>query len=370
MSQRKRHWFFSVCLIIISGLVVYFGTSHDAMLYHQQIGEVIGIKEQSPITTVDEFKNKDQTTAQILTMRLLNGPHQGQVYQVKNTYSRSGGITHHYRLYQSAFLTRHYTKGQVIYQISHFKRDTTLLMMCWLLLVVLIVMMNWQSLRTLLSVVINFILFIIFVQVDVIWNLTNFFWLFAFSALLFTAISLSIVIGLNKQFVVSFLAIVLATSMALGLGSLVLKLFGSGNVHYEALNYATQSPTQLFFSATVIGLLGAVMDAAIDIVSTLFALAQAGENISPRQIFQSGMKVGQAIMGPLTNVLLLIFFSETVTMAILFFRTGNTFAYTFSWTMSLGIIQTLISGIGITLVVPIASLLSSYYLKAGHPNGN
>ena len=46
----------------------------------------------------------------------------------------------------------------------------------------------------------------------------------------------------------------------------------------------------------------------------------------------------------------------------LFFRTGNSIAYTFEWTMSLGIIQSLISGIGITLVIPSASLLSSLVL--------
>ena len=136
-------------------------------------------------------------------------------------------------------------------------------------------------------------------------------------------------------------------------------------VHYEALDFATQSPKQLFLAATVIGLLGAVMDAATDIVSTLFEMKRTQPEISRKQLFISGQNVGKSIMGPLVNVLLLIFFAETVTMAVLFFRTGNSIAYTFEWTMSLGIIQSLISGIGITLVIPSASLLSSLVLGGG-----
>lgn len=49
-------------------------------------------------------------------------------------------------------------------------------------------------------------------------------------------------------------------------------------------------------------------------------------------------------------------------MAILYFKTGNSIAYTFEWTMALGIVQTLVSGIGVTLVIPCASFLSAKVL--------
>ena len=42
-------------------------------------------------------------------------------------------------------------------------------------------------------------------------------------------------------------------------------------------------------------------------------------------------------MGPLINVLLLIFFAETFAMSVLYFKTGNSIAYTFEWTMALGV---------------------------------
>ena len=91
-------------------------------------------------------------------------------------------------------------------------------------------------------------------------------------------------------------------------------------------------------------------------------MKRTDEKISERQLFKSGMAVGRSIMGPLINVLLMIFFAETFTMAILYFKTGNSIAYTFEWTMALGIVQTLVSGIGVTLVIPCASFLSAKFL--------
>ena len=105
------------------------------------------------------------------------------------------------------------------------------------------------------------------------------------------------------------------------------------------------------------------MDASTDIVSTLFELKRTQPEISAKQLFKSGQGVGHAIMGPLINVLLMIFFAETFAIAVLYFRTGNTYGYTFAWAMGLGVAQALISGIGITLVIPTASFLCSRFLS-------
>ena len=235
-------------------------------------------------------------------------------------------------------------------------------MLLWLVIVLLYATMKLNGLKTLFSVAVNFVVFLIFVQLDVMLNLTNFFWLFAAAAFIFTILSLWLVIGFNKQWFVTCASVVSGTVIALLIGLIAMNVTNGKGVHYEALDYATQSPKQLFLAATVIGLLGTVMDAATDIVSTLFEMKRTDEKISERQLFKSGMAVGRSIMGPLINVLLMIFFAETFTMAILYFKTGNSIAYTFEWTMALGIVQTLVSGIGVTLVIPCASFLSAKVL--------
>ena len=349
--MSKKRTLIEVIVLLLSGLVLYFFTSHDAFLYKQDIGRVIKVENAKPVQTEDAYENKDETTEQSLTLKIINGSRKGEIIHLKNQFSKSGAYDQEYYKGQQVFLKLHHDGGKLTAVISHYKRDTYLVMMLWLVVGLLYLTMHVKGLRALLSVAINFVIFLIFVQMDVI------------SAVLFTGLSLILVIGWNKQTLVSFLSIVIGTTMAMAIGVGILNLTGNNGIHYEALDYATQQPEQLFLSATIIGLLGAVLDASTDIVSTLFELKRTQPEISAKQLFKSGQGVGHAIMGPLINVLLMIFFAETFAIAVLYFRTGNTYGYTFAWAMGLGVAQALISGIGITLVIPTASFLCSRFLS-------
>lgn len=48
-------------------------------------------------------------------------------------------------------------------------------------------------------------------------------------------------------------------------------------------------------------------------------------------------------------------------MSLLYLRNGNSWAYTFQMNMALGLVQTIIAGIGIVLTVPVASWLAAYF---------
>lgn len=360
--QFKLKSMWHVALILLSGVILYFFVSNDEFLYQQPIGKVVAVKEEKPTKTTDVYNNSDETTRQHLTFEILNGKYKGKTVKISNTYSRSGGLDQKFRTGQKVFLNV-YKKGDTLEAtISDYKRDVYLVMFSWLVVVLLYLTMQFQGLRSLLSVLLNFVIFLFVVQLDVKLNLNNFFWIFAGAAIVFTALSLVLVIGFNWQCLVTFTSIFLGTTIALVIGCLALYATNSKGVHYEALDYATQSPQQLFLAATVIGLLGAVMDAATDIVSTLFEMKRSQPTIAKKQLFKSGQAVGRSIMGPLVNVLLLIFFAETFAMSVLYFRTGNSIPYTFEWTMALGVVQALISGIGIVLTIPIASFLSAQVL--------
>lgn len=191
--------------------------------------------------------------------------------------------------------------------INNYKRDVYLIMLCWAVVVLLFLVTQIRGFTSLISVILNFIIFLLCVQLDVKWNINNFFWIFATVAVIFLALSLVLVIGFNWQCLVTFSSIFIGTTLAMIIGVVAMQVTNDKGVHYEALDFATQSPKQLFLAATVIGLLGAVMDAATDIVSTLFEMKRTQPEISRKQLFISGQNVGKSIMGPLVNVLLLIF---------------------------------------------------------------
>lgn len=105
------------------------------------------------------------------------------------------------------------------------------------------------------------------------------------------------------------------------------------------------------------------MDEATDIVSSLYELVQTKKDITVQQLIKSGRTMGQEIMGPLINVLVLIFIAEELPMLILYLRDNNTLGSAFGFTLSLGATQSVISAIGIVLTVVFATGCSLLFLK-------
>ncbi|KLD57429.1 hypothetical protein WP50_33915 [Lactiplantibacillus plantarum] len=117
-------------------------------------------------------------------------------------------------------------------------------------------------------------------------------------------------------------------TMAVIISLIVFAVTHERGVTYESMQYVTQVPRPLFLVETVLGSLGAVMDESTDIVASLFQLKTERPDIAPRQVFKSGIQIGRSIMGPLINVLFLIFMADTFAMTLLYFRNGNSWGYT------------------------------------------
>ncbi|MCI2152507.1 MAG: YibE/F family protein, partial [Leuconostoc mesenteroides] len=164
-------------------------------------------------------------------------------------------------------------------------------------------------------------------------------------------------LGRTLQMVVTLLATLLSTVLTMFIMFAALKITGNEGVHFETMSYVTQVPVTLFIAQTIIGVLGAVMDEAADIVAALFGLRREKIERHFKDYWHAGMNVGRDIMGTLINVLFMIFIAETMPMVFLMLRNGNNWPYILDQIMNLGILQTVISGIGIVLAVPVTSAL-------------
>ena len=70
-------------------------------------------------------------------------------------------LTKKYHLGQQIFVNIHEHRGQKDVVISHYKRDVYLIMLSWLVVILLYLTMQFQGIRSLLSVILNFVLFFI-----------------------------------------------------------------------------------------------------------------------------------------------------------------------------------------------------------------
>ncbi|MFD1421300.1 YibE/F family protein [Lactiplantibacillus songbeiensis] len=361
-QQVKRHWgLWLTIIVVVLGLIGVGLTRWDAPLYQQTVAKVTQVHAINRNSSTDEFQNKDVTYQQAVTVRVLNHRHQGQTYQIRNTYTKSGAMDQAYRVGDQVFVRVPATKSSSV-TIQGLKRDTALAFVAWLALALLLLIMRFSGLMALLSVTLNAVLFYGAIQLDLMTNGGHLYSLFGVLAVIFAVLTLWLVQGFSRQMLVTLGATVAGTGIAVIISLIVFAVTHERGVTYEAMQYVTQVPRPLFLVETVLGSLGAVMDESTDIVASLFQLKQERPDIAPNQVFRSGLQIGHSIMGPLINVLFLIFMADTFAMTLLYLRNGNNWGYTFSMNMSLGMVQSLISGIGIVLAIPVASWLASRLL--------
>lgn len=116
----------------------------------------------------------------------------------------------------------------------------------------------------------------------------------------------------------------------------------------------------LLFASILISSLGAVMDMAMSIASTLFELYSNNPKLSRKSLFMSGMNVGHDMMGTMTNTLILAFTGASLNMLILIYS-YNVPYYQLINTDMLGIeiIQAISGSIAVVLTVPIVAFVSA-----------
>lgn len=366
MKLRGRQWWLWLIIMLLVGGGLFLFTKHDAWLYSRPVAVVTQVETTSRQRQRDQFKNTDYLVDQRLKVRLLNTSHRGQTLVVRNHYTVSETMSLHYRRGNQVFLSQlHSKKGRLSAMVSGLKRDMVMVMLVWLVVVMLVLMMGHASLRAFASLVANTALFILAINLDLKWQGRGVLLLFSLLAVAFTVISLLLIMGPTRKMLAALLATVVATTVAVTLSWLLIVLTHERGLYFESMMYVTQVQRPLFIAETILGSLGAVMDVSSDIVATLFEVKRLQPTVSRRQLMAAGRRVGQQVMGPLTNVLMLIFAAEMLTSSVLFLRNGNSWGYTFSMTMSLGITQSLVCGIGIILAIPLTSWLMAVMIGKG-----
>ena len=115
----------------------------------------------------------------------------------------------------------------------------------------------------------------------------------------------------------------------------------------------------LLFSGLLISSLGATMDVAMSIASSMAEVQAQTPDISRRALFQAGMRVGRDMMGTDSNTLILAFAGGSVSMLVL------DYAYDLSWlqiinsnNIGIAVMQGLAGSFGVVLSVPVTVALA------------
>lgn len=360
----KQITYYVILLLCVGASFIFIQFNHG--LYDQPIAKVIETTLEETTEVTDIHNNEDILYTQKLKAVIKNGSQKGQIVYLTNKYSSSGAYDQSYHIGNELFvwLDKNET-GQTILtgSISDVKRDKYLLPVLWIFIFTLLFIGKKQGLFAIVSLIINAVLLAF--ALDIYVNNANISLLLVcgVTVILFTVTSLLLVNGLNEKTYAAIFATLLGTFASVFIAYFVLWVTGENGIRYEAMDFLTRPYKIVFLSGLFIGSLGAVMDVAITMSSSVFELFEKDNEIPVNVLKKSGLDIGKDIMGTMTSILFFAYISGSIPMLILYFKNGSPLHFTLSLHLSLELARALAGGIGIVLTIPIGLYISIFFVN-------
>ncbi|PTK10745.1 YibE/F family protein [Mammaliicoccus sciuri] len=360
-QQLTKPFNVAILIFIVCVVIAYIFTQHNAQYYKTPIGQITDITHQSSQTTIDQNKNKDTLHKEQIHLEIQNGQHKGDRITVPHKYADSLTDSEKYHVNDQVLLSYKGKEDTAI--IKGLKRDGAVTLMTGLFLLTLLIVGRKSGLYSIISLIINVTVLLLMIDYFMKHNNHHFFILMTATVIFSTIVSLLLVSGFKRRTFVAIISTLLGTFLSIGIAQLVMMFTNGDGVKYETMSFLTIQPTQIFLASVLIGSLGAVMDVAITLTSSLYEIKAQHPEISLKQLRQSGTNIGKDIMGTMTNILFFAYLSGSIPMIILYFKNSNTITYTLSMNWSLEITRALMGGIGIVITIPITIFVAMMFMQ-------
>jgi uncharacterized membrane protein len=334
---------------------------------HYEKGEVIAINEQT--ITPSGFPEL-YLGRQVVMVRLESGQYKGETFQVHNALNYDANFVLHKG--QSIVVSVNTSTGDKsvvnVYMYAPY-RVVPLLVLIGLFIAAICFVGGWRGFRSLLGIVFTLTtVFFIFVPL-------LFYGVPAVAATLVlvavtSCVTLFLVGGLNSMSLSAALGTIVGAVISVIIMLTFSKLMGiSGYTSSDTdalLNIAGQSKLQvkdLLFASIIITSLGAVMDIAISVATSINELLKHKTAASFDELFRSGMNVGRDMMGTMANTLILAFLGATIFSFILMYSYQVQFAQVLNSNgIAIDVLNAVCGSLAVILTVPIVSAIAAKLL--------
>ena len=355
MANKKNISLYIIMLVISLGII--FFVYNDYFLYKIPILKIKDIK----VVEKDNKLNKEKIYEQTIMGIVLNSEYKGKTYTVKNNTSKSG--VYDEQIHKNSELLLNIENDKV--SIIGIKRDKYIIILIVLFIDLILLIGDNKGIKTLLSLLINLIIsFVaIFIYKDH-YNDINILLLFIPISILFIIFSLFISNGKSKKTLSAIISSIISLFISFLLSYIMLKVYDK-TIPYWNMEYIEiiSDYKNLYYVNILLCGLGAIMDIAITMSSSINELIEKDKNITLESLIKSGKEIAKDITGTMTNVMLFTCYIGLIPMFLLALKNKMTIANTIHMYGQIEMIRVLTSSISIVLAVPISLYISIYILK-------
>lgn len=317
----------------------------------------------------EQISNKRYSGIQELEVELLTGELKGEKVEVTNYITQKHNVVAKEGKEIMVCVDR---PSEDFYKVNiyNYSRNNYIYIIVIIFFVIMVLIGRGKGFRSMIGLLFTFYS-IIFFMIPFIYRGYSPIALSIIVSIISTIVTLFLLNGWSKKTIVATLATcvgVIISGVIFYFISNFLNISGFNLDEAESLILIAQNTglkiRDILFSGILISSLGAVMDVAMSIASSIYEINELNRELDMKTIFKSGINIGRDMIGTMSNTLILAFAGTSLSTMLALYSYNTQFNQLMSSDfIAIEFAQSISGSIGIILAVPITSFISAYVYK-------
>ena len=367
LRRHKRHLIILLITVLFAVFLIQYNQIDRVGLYDTE-GKTFEKARVVDIVEDNETESGNQIGNQIVSLELLTGDYKGNKVEAVSSSSYLYGA--HCEVGMRVIAEVNESDDSLYVTVFSQDRTWILYAIVFLFLVTLCIIGGRQGFNSAIALVFTFVC-IVFLFLPMIYRGISPVLAAAAVAVLTTFVTMYLIGGLSSKSITSMIGTVAGVGISAVLAVVFGKIAGISGYNVsdiEQLEYVGQMTNvrigELLYAGILISALGAVMDVAMSVASTISEIHFRNPQLSRKELFTSGIRVGKDMMGTMSNTLILAFTGSSINTLVFMYVYGyGIVQITNMYSIGIEIIQGIASTMGVILTVPIVSVISAWHLK-------
>ncbi len=340
----------------------------DKIILKSETGVVENVKYED----AESINQGEQTTKQEVTVRVLTGDFKGSERIIDNMLT--GNPAYDIPLSKGDKVILHMepvsdtvtAPEDVDIFIADIQRNTEIYIFTGIFCILLLIIGQKKGLTSIISILSTLAL-IFFMLMPMILNGFCPIASAVLTGIISTVITIYLVGGFNSKSSAAIIGTSLSLAFAGALSMLAIYFAHlTGFAGEENMFLYTARPdlsfTGILSASMIIAALGALMDTAVSIASTVNEIYETDKTLSVKQLFKSGMNVGRDIIGTMSNTLILVYLGSSLPLVLLSSNIDMNKFFNLNQ-VATEILSAITGSIAILVCVPATAIIAAILIK-------
>ena len=346
-------------------LFLYRYSQIDKVILYETEGRTFAKAEVMDVIEDNETEDGISIGNQIVSLKLTSGKWKGKTVEATSSSSYLYGA--HCKKGSKVIAIVSESQGEMTASVYSQNREMELYLIIAIFVFTIILIGGKKGLASVIGLGFT-ILCILFLFLPMIYKGISPIWSAVLVVILTTVATMYLVGGISRKTMTAILGTVSGVLISALFAMLFCKMTNISGYNVsdiEDLIYIRDQTGikvgELLFSGILISALGAVMDVAMSISSTIEEIHCQNSELTIKELFQSGMNVGKDMMGTMSNTLILAFAGGSINTLVFIFAYNYEYLQVVNmYAIGIEIIQGIASSMGVILTVPITSFLAAW----------